>query len=59
MDRRDLLRFLGSAALVRLSAGCDKFVLLQEGPRMELEPITPNDQFYVYSCCGVPESSIR
>jgi DMSO/TMAO reductase YedYZ molybdopterin-dependent catalytic subunit len=55
MQRRDLLRFVGSAALVRLGAGCDKFVLLEEGPRPGLPAITPNDKFYVYSCCGLPD----
>ena len=55
MERRDLLRLIGSAAFVRLGAGCDKFVLIDDQPRPGLPPITPNDAFYIYACCGVPD----
>jgi len=53
MRRRDALRLGGSALLARLAAGCDRLVVL--GPLApELLPITPNDEFYVYSYASTP-----
>lgn len=55
MDRRDLLKAVGSAALLRATAGCDRLVLMGEPSSAELLPITPNEAFYVYSYSGTPD----
>ncbi len=53
MRRRDALRLGGSALLARFVAGCDRLVVV--GPQSpELLPITPNDEFYVYTYAGTP-----
>ena len=53
MRRRDALRLGGSALIAPYVAGCDRLVVL--GPLSpELLPITPNDEFYVYSYAGTP-----
>jgi hypothetical protein len=44
----------GSALLARLAAGCDRLVVVDPRPPGALEPITPNDAFYVYSAFGTP-----
>lgn len=55
MDRRKLLKLAGTAALARVTAGCDKLVVLDSTGRLDgLSPITSNDAFYVYACCGMP-----
>ena len=53
MERRDLLRLLGAGTLARVASGCDRIVLLGDAPA--LDPITPNDLFYNYQCCGLPD----
>jgi DMSO/TMAO reductase YedYZ molybdopterin-dependent catalytic subunit len=41
--------------LARLAAGCDRLVVVDPRPASALEPITPNEQFYVFSAFGTPE----
>lgn len=53
MERRELLKWVGAATLARVSAGCDRLVLL--GTPAGLEPITSNAEFYTYYCCGLPD----
>jgi hypothetical protein len=55
VDRRNLLKLAGTAAVARLASGCDKLVLLDDKVYTGLPPITPTDQFYIYACCGMPE----
>lgn len=55
MDRRNLLKLAGTAAMARVATGCDKLVLLEDPTYRGLPPITPTGQFYVYACCGMPD----
>lgn len=54
-DRREVL-FIGAAAIVSSGVlkGCDVLVLPDGGTGGSIPPITPNDEFYVQSCCGTP-----
>lgn len=55
LSRRMLV--LDAAAFAGLAA-CDRLVLPEGAPAApgeELDPITPNADFYVTSCCGTPE----
>lgn len=56
MDRRDLLKLAGGAALARFGAGCDRLVVMSTGDGdIFIDPVTSNAAFYVYACCGVPD----
>lgn len=55
MERRGLLKLAGTAALARLLAGCERFVVLEPRDDPSLSPVTPIGEFYRYQCCGLPE----
>ncbi|MEQ1507946.1 MAG: molybdopterin-dependent oxidoreductase [Myxococcota bacterium] len=61
MDRRNLLKMAGAAAVARVGAGCDKLVVFDgtAGDGVGLTPITPNAEFYVYACCGMPSVDVE
>ena len=58
VTRRDILAGVGATAAL---ASCDRLDVPEgtdtalPGPGEVLPPITPNDDFYVTSCCGTPE----
>jgi len=62
LDRRDLLRVLAAGALL---PACDRVVVnnenqdglvtMTEDGVAIIPPITANEDFYIYSCCGAPE----
>jgi hypothetical protein len=45
----------GTAALARLLAGCERFVVLDPRVDPTLAPVTPIGDFYRYQCCGLPD----
>jgi len=55
MRRRELLQLTTTAALAKLLAGCDRFVVIDPRVNPELAPITPIDSFYRYQYAGYPD----
>lgn len=55
MNRRDVLGMAGSTVLARWLAGCDRLVVLGTDDVAALDPITSNDDHYLYSVFGVPD----
>jgi DMSO/TMAO reductase YedYZ molybdopterin-dependent catalytic subunit len=62
LNRRDVLTRLGAVAGATALAGCERLNLPEgaadtapPGTGDVIPPITPNDDFYVTSCCGSPD----
>ena len=55
MKRRDVLGMAGSTVLARWLGGCDRLVVLGSDDVKVLDPITSNEDHYVYSVFGVPD----
>jgi DMSO/TMAO reductase YedYZ molybdopterin-dependent catalytic subunit len=53
--RRQVLAGLGGALVSRWLAGCDRLVILDDLVGAAIEPITPNDRFYVYQVGSAPD----
>jgi hypothetical protein len=59
MRRRDVLAMAGSSVLARWLAGCDRFVILEGDRALLIDPITSNEDHYVYTVFAVPDLDPR
>ncbi len=55
MRRRDVLGMASASLMGRWLAGCDKLVVVDPRLDPEIDPVTSNQAFYTYQCCGIPE----
>ncbi len=55
MRRRDALELLGGGVLARWLAGCDRLVIVDEVGVQLIDPITSNEDHYVYTAFPVPD----
>src|SRR5262249_12085445 len=53
--RRDVLSMVGSTVLTRWLAGCDRLVVLGSDNVLLIDPITSNEDHYVYTVFPVPD----
>jgi DMSO/TMAO reductase YedYZ molybdopterin-dependent catalytic subunit len=53
-DRRVVLGWLSGGLAARWLTGCDRLVVLEDPGGAQLQPITPNDRFYVYQYQEIP-----
>jgi DMSO/TMAO reductase YedYZ molybdopterin-dependent catalytic subunit len=55
MKRRDLLGLVGSSVMARWLTGCDRLVVLDSSSVLLIDPVTSNEDHYVYSVFPVPD----
>lgn len=55
VKRRDLLEVFGAAVVARWAAGCDRLVVLDDRGDVTIDPITSNEDFYVYEVFDIPD----
>ena len=55
MKRRTFLELAGVSSLSQLAVGCDRLVVLEPRENVELEPVSPVGDFYVYSYRSRPD----
>jgi DMSO/TMAO reductase YedYZ molybdopterin-dependent catalytic subunit len=55
MQRRELLGLVGSGVLARWLAGCDRLVVLDSSSVLLIDPVTSNEDHYIYSVFPVPD----
>ncbi len=54
MNRRELVLKAGATLMVSGAAGCENITLVDEREGETIDPVTSNELFYTYACCGPP-----
>jgi DMSO/TMAO reductase YedYZ molybdopterin-dependent catalytic subunit len=55
VKRRDLLGLAGGTVLARWLSGCDRLVVLDSSRALLVDPVTSNEDHYVYNVFAVPD----